>query len=415
MEVVMVIIVGAVGWYLFTMLVSAGTRTVGAAAKAAVGKGSFSDNMEVAFQGMGQLEARFQDARFGENEDGPAFKAIEVKGLFPVAKNRNAGFITSVFDSTGEEWAPVLSTIELFQEPDSIVYQHTSEVGNVGPDQGFIRWARVGAVVPELLQPPFSGQRDFIVVLRLVDLDNLPSIELGRNDENDPGILWTSTLGFQYSVTDKGYQEVAEHRDKARALSVQIGMAVAMADGSLDDSEGLVLKEWIIKMISAFSGEKHAHLKKLYNNAMTHAYDLASEGDLTLSVLTEQLNEIADRSSRYETIELCFDVMAADGVADTEELNVIRTVAEALELDFDEIEKLRDQKIVGLDTNISNQASIEDLLGLKDDWDSGRINKHLLAEFQKWNNRLTTLEEGQERDNAQRMLDLIAEARKKHA
>ena len=33
--------------------------------------------------------------------------------------------------------------------------------------------------------------------------------------------------------------------------------------------------------------------------------------------------------------------MAADGVADAEEMNVIRSVAEALDLDADEIEKMR--------------------------------------------------------------------------
>ena len=80
----------------------------------------------------------------------------------------------------------------------------------------------------------------------------------------------------------------------------------------------------------------------------------------------------------------------------------------------DEIEKMRDQKIVGLETNIGSQASIEDMLGIEADWDAGKIKKHLLSEFQKWNNRLNALSEGDERDNAQQMLDLIAEARKKH-
>jgi len=39
---------------------------------------------------------------------------------------------------------------------------------------------------------------------------------------------------------------------------------------------------------------------------------------------------------------------------------------------------------------------------------------HLREEFNKWNNRLNTLPEGVERDNAQQMLGLISDARKKY-
>ncbi len=414
MEAIAGLIVLVIGWVVFRMVLSAGFRTAGAAAKAAVGRGSFSENMELAFHGMGPMEVRLTEANFGENGDGPCFKAIEVKGLFPVSTYRHVGFVTSVFDKTGGDWEPVLSALEAFQEPETVVYQHSSNVGPVSPDQGFVRWVRVGAVVPELLEPPYGGRRKFVAVLRLVDLDDMPSITLGRHIPDESGLLWTRTLEFEHTVTGKGYREAAEHRDQARALSIQIGMAVAMADGSLDDAEGAILKEWVIKVISPFVDEKRAHLKSLYNKAMSDAYDAAKKGDLNLSALTEKLNEIAEKSTRYETIELCFDVMAADGVANSEEMRIIRTVAEALELDYDEIEKMRDQRIVGLSTNVSNQASVEELLGIEADWDVERIKRHLRTEFQKWNNRLNTLAEGSERDNAQRMLEAIAEARKKY-
>ena len=125
-------------------------------------------------------------------------------------------------------------------------------------------------------------------------------------------------------------------------------------------------------------------------------------------------NDIADTSTKYETIELCFDVMAADGVADAEELKVIRLVADALDLDLDEIEKMRDQKIVGLDVNVSKQTSVEEMLGIETDWPEEDIKRYLRTEFQKWNDRMNTLSEGVERDKAQQMLELISEARKKY-
>lgn len=403
-----------IGWMVFRFILSAGAKTVGAATKAAVGKGTFSENMELSFKGMGNMELRFADGRLGENNDGPAFKAIEVKGLFPVNATRHVSFVTSVFDKTDGEFEPVLCPIEVFQEPGSVVYQHTSEIGQVTPDQGFVQWSRVGAVFPDLLEPPYGGHRKFVAVLRLVDDDDMPEINIGYCDTDEDGLIWQWTLEFDHYVSEKGYKEAAEHRAEAKALSVQIGMAVAMADGSLDDSEGIVLKEWISKAIAPFSDEKREQLKSLYNQSMTQAFDAAKNGELSLSALTEKLNDIAEKSVRYETIELCFDVMAADGVVEAEEMRVIRKVAEVLELDFDEIEKMRDQKIIGLDTNVSHQTSVEELLGIETDWDVERIKKHLRIEFQKWNNRLNALDEGDERDNAQRMLELVADARKKY-
>jgi len=414
MEAVLGLVALFIGLIIISNILSAGARTFSAAGKAAVGKGSFSENMELAFQGMNPMTPRFVDAHLGENGEGPPYKAIEVKGLFPVKSPKRVAFITSVMDKTDGESVPVLSAIEAFQEPGSVAYQHITEVGDVSPDQGFVSWVRVGAVIPDLLITPTSGRRKFSAVLRLVNMDRMPSIELGMHDKSDVGLLWIHMLDFEHTVEEKGYLEAAEHRDEARALSVRIGMAVAMADGSLDDVEGTVLKNWIVKMIAPFSGEKRDHLKGVYNEAMSHAYDAAKSGDLSLSVLTEKLNDIAEKSIRYETIELCFDVMAADGVADAEEMKVIRKVAEALELDFDEIEKIRDQKIIGLDTSVSKQSSVEDLLGIEADWEVDRIKKHLRIEFQKWNNRLNALEEGGERDNAQSMLDMIANARKKY-
>ena len=319
-------------------------RTMGAAAKSAVGKGSFSDNMDLAFKGMQPLEIRFKDGHLGDDEDSLVTKEIEGRGLFPLSKATRIGFVTSVFDETGEEWEPVLSAIEVFQEPTNNVYQNVMEVGQVAPNQGFVSWGRLGIVLPDILQPPYGGNRQMVALLRMIDLDNEPSIHFGRHEKDDPGLLWTGVLKFEYNFLDKGYSEAAEHRDEARAIALKIGIAVAMADGSLDTSEGECLKEWIIRTIDTFTDDKQAELKRLYNDAMREAYAQATKGNLSLSALTARLNEIGEKKLKYDAIELCFDVMAADGVADARELKTIRQVADALGLDLEEIENFATKK-----------------------------------------------------------------------
>ena len=380
----------------------------------AFGRGKSSENTELEFKGMAPLEIRFNDKWVGKTGNKFLAKEIEARGVFPVNRTVRAAFVTSVFDKTSGTLEPVISATEGFQEPDSVVYQHRAEAGSLSPGYGWPHWVRLGVILPGILQPPVGGQRRLIGMLRMVDMDNLPAITHGFAQEDESGLLWTGALEFDYVFDEKGYKETVENRDESMALALKIAMAVAWADGSLNEIEEQILKTWVIRAIAPFSERKQESLKALYNDAMRDAYHAARDGSLSWRELTERLNEIGEKKTRYEAIELCFDVMAADGVAHREEMKAIRRIAESLELDLDEIERMRDQKILGLDTNASAQASAEDLLGIETDWTRVRIRKHLRIEFQKWNNRLNTLAEGIERDNAQRMLDLIAEARSKY-
>lgn len=415
MEGILAIGAIVVGWIILRIVIGSGVKTIRAGARTAAGKGSFNENMGVAFRGLDPFELRFNDVTLGDDGNGPLVKAIECKGLFPVNVSGNVAFLVSVFDQTSEELQSVISVLEDFQEPLSSAFQSKMELGDIEPDVGLVSWVRVGAILPEILQPPYGGRRSLLAVCRFVDADDPPTIHLGYHTKDDDRILWQTTLEFEHHFADNGYIEAADYRDEARALSVKIGIAIAMSDGRLDGSEGETIQAWIKNEISAYTQEKQEELKAIYNDAMREAYEAAKTGELSLSEVTSRLNEIGEVSTKYETLELCFDVMAADGVADAAELKIIRKIADALDLDLDEIEKMKDQKIIGLNADLSSQASIQDILGIDPKWSDERTKRHLRDEFQKWNNRLMTLSEGEERDNAQRMLDLISEARAKYA
>jgi tellurite resistance protein len=414
MEAILGIIGFIIVWRLGLWLLSAGARTVGAVGKAAMGKGTVSENMDLAFKGMGEIQFRLKNRHLGENGEGPLAKDVQVKGLIPIHETINLGFIISVFDETDGDFEPVLSAIDTFQEKDSVVYQHISEVGEISPNQGFIEWVSVGVVIPVIIEPPYKGNRELVVLARMVDLDDIPTIHHGFTDKGDNKTLFNKRLTFSHTFKDKGYLEASENKEEAAGICLKIGMVVAMADGTLDDSEGNTLKQWVIKEIEHHGKEKQKVLKKLYNDAMREAYIEAREGELTLSDLTYRLNEIGDKTTKYEAIELCMEVMAADGVADASELNIIKKIAQSLGLDMDEVEKLRDQKIIGLNADVTDHASIEEILDIDPNLSIDQIKKRLRTEFQKWNNRLNTLPEGEERQNAQLMLDRIADARKKY-
>lgn len=410
MEIVLVFI----GIVIFNLVWRAFFKAAGAVGNTLVGKGSLKENMEFSFKGMQPFEFKLEDVHLNEDGTGPKLKAVMGKGLFPLEYDANIAVVTSVFDETGGELEPVISALDSFQEPDSVAYQAKNDIGYAKSGTGFIKWVRLGVAIPDLIEPPYSGKRKMLVVVRVVDLDNPPHIEHGFH-QTDDGIIFQRSLRFEHEFTEKGYIEASEHKEESVALSLKIGMAVAMADGSLDDSEGDVLKHWIVKSIAPFKDEKKDRLKGLYNEALRESYAQALDGKLSLSQLTDSLNDMGDKTGKYEALELCFEVMAADGVADPEEIKLIHKVADALSLDMKEVEAMRDQKILGLKTNVSDNASIEVMLGIDGAWSHDQIKRHLRTEFQKWNNRLNTLPEGEEKDNAQLMLHQISEARKKYA
>lgn len=341
-----------------------------------------------------------------------ALKRIMFRGLLPNDQEMELGYIVSAFDSTGEELEVVISLLEQSQEPDTIAFQVVGDMGCIGGGLSITDWVQMGAIAPEFIQTPRSGTREITLVVRIYDMRNPPSIHVGFGGSDES--LWMGTVKFEYTFTEKGYQEEAEHREEAESISLKIGMAVAMADGVLDDEEGEVLKAWILKSVSPYSDEKQAYLKKLYNSSMREAFAAAQAGTLALTPLVERLAEIGDKKSKYDAVELGMDIMVADGVADPEEMIVIRRVAEALDLDMGEIEKMREHVTLDLVAHVSGEAGLESLVGLEKSWSDEQKRKHLRTEFQKWSNRLNSLQEGGDRDSAQAMLENIAMLRKKY-
>ena len=325
----------------------------------------FGNKNNSSYGGMAPFQARLVDIRLGENSDGPRAKQLQAKGLIPLKRTTSVGFITSVFDNTSGSLEPVHCYIEEFQEPETIAYQHLADTGVASPNQGFLDWVPLGIVIPEIIRTPYSGNRNIVVMFRMVDLNNKPDIYLGFRDKHDDGIIWHEALTFNYNFPDKGYEEEAEHRDEANAISVKIAIAVAMADGSLDDSEGEVIKLWVKRIVESYRNEdKKAHFKSVYNLAMKEAYHAALNGNLNLNELTSRLHKISDKDTRYKTIELCQEIMVADGVADVEEIKTITKIAESLGLDLDEVKKIQDQKIINLDSTASGHADIETIIGI---------------------------------------------------
>jgi len=403
MEAILGIIVVGVGYYIMISIIGAGARAVGRGVKKVVtGKDTY----------FGPPQLKFVDEKL-EGTD-IVFKKIMFRGNISAPRTMNAASSISAFDATNgdDDLDFLISLVDQAQEPDTVCFGMMNNIGQVNEGDAFTDWVQLGAIAPDLVQGPKSGNRTIKVVIRLFNANNPPSIRAGFSDGGETFLV--KTLEFDHFFKEKGYEEAAQDREEAQALSLKIGVAVAMADGSLDDAEGEVLKNWIVREVSAYGEEKQKRLKKMFNESLKEGFAQAQSGNLALSPLVDRLAEIGEKKTKYDAVELCFDVMAADGVADPEEMVVIRKVADALGLDMDEIEKMRESVTLNLSTSLTSEEGLESLVGIEEGWSDDQKKKHIRTEFQKWSNRLNSLPEGDERDAAQNMLDNLSALKKKY-
>lgn len=338
---------------------------------------------------------------------------VMVKGLIPVSRSSDIALAISAFDTTTDELRPVISIIKDMSEPASRVYQSWQEAGIVKINEGWNKWICAGTFIPELSIFPESGERSLTFVTRVMHSNHRNLINIGHVDYEK--IIADTEATVNLSVVGRGYIEAAEDREKVYAQTIKLAVCVAMSDGVFDDSEGEVIKNWMMRVIDFSPEGKRANLKRKLNRSFSTAHEQASAGKLSFSVITKALNKISDNSERFEAVELCMDVMAADGVADEKELEVIANIADALGLDFAEIEKMKDQRLISLQSSAQDNTSMETLLGIKPEWSSSEIKSHLRNAFKKWNGRTQSLTDETEKQQAQKMLDLIAEARNKYS
>ncbi len=322
----------------------------------AVGQHRLPINEMVASLGLGPLEARLAAPDDEDEPKGLFLKNIQVKGIFPIDRAQKLGFVTSVFDRTDGSYEPVNSALNEFQDDNTVVYQHSAEVGCVDPNKGFTEWVKTGVVVPQILETPGRGVRQLVALVRLVDLDNKPIIANEYNQPDHPGLIWQRNLPFDCMVDRRGYLELPELSDEARSICVRIAMILLVRNSSLDSRATEMLKRWMVKNHKRATGERQSHLRIELIRGMREGYHAVTNRDFDLKKFVQRLNDIDDNGVKYAAIDLCLDVMTTDETVRLHHFKLVDSIARALNLDLAEIMKIRDIRISGLAALVTNDV-----------------------------------------------------------
>ncbi len=339
---------------------------------------------------------------------------IYVKGDPLASLDYPSCLIFKLYDK--EKHLPILSTFEVASEDSTRVFEHTVSIGNMNskywPD-----WVQMSAVIPEALIGPHKGKRSLELRCFAWYEDWKPKFVNGFLPEGtkEDGFISTVIHEFEIVLGNVGYLEIDPDRLEVQKASIRLAVLISMADGALDISEGNEIKSWIEGIIVSSPQSQKKKIKDTLNQALEDAFQDAKFNNIDLAKVCMNIKDRGSKADKFNLVELCLDVMAADGEADKEELKQVGKIAEMVGVSYDEINKMKDKRLVKLNPNVASNASAEETLGINPSWSKEKINSHIITQYSKWNGRLNSLPEGTERENAQKMLDLIAEARKKYS
>lgn len=336
-------------------------------------------------------------------------------GVLPNPTAMDLSAALYLYDS--ETNLPFLSNFSQTDEsPDSRVFRRDVNFGYGAPGQYFPNPVPLSNIILEGIQHPHQGERNINVILYFFDKNYPVIFRDGAMVQGKENLIHYSDLKVSLSFDEPGYMDEIENADAAKPLMVEIAMQMAMSDGSLDKSEGDIIKKWIKNQIKSVSESKKDELKNRLNNSLESSYEKLSNGE-DISNSIKKFNSLASKNLKYQLIEFCLDVLSADGVADEAELKNLENLTLEIDLNFDEVKRMKDKTLVKIQTKPSSggqSASDESLIGMDIDLTKDEALQFIKKEYRKWNGRLNTLNPGNERDNAQRMLDALARLREKY-
>lgn len=325
---------------------------------------------------------------------------IEIKGLIHAPrKNYPVLHRVRIMDVTKGDSAPIICQIEELQAPDTVFFQYTSAEPSVLPyaDSTMPNWTTVLTVPIDALTFPRKGTRNLSFVVSILSCDT-------------SRVLAEATAAIEFPNSQLGYIDHRDNRNKGEVLTAKLAVATSAADGQMESAEGSILQEWIKKVVCSAGSGQEAEAKKRLNVAVEEAMAaIRSPAGLGIYPMCESLKKVATPAQRYEALQLCLKIAQADSKAEGAELKLLMTMAHWLEVDFEKF-------MVMLHKHLPvhmQPAPSEDILGIHADMTKEEKKKQLISQRKKWGD-LVKHRDTKKREQAERMLELLAEAWRRH-
>lgn len=356
---------------------------------------------------MQPIEARVRHIPAAGADGLPDHYLVETRGVTAVSPSRELVAIAMLDDTTDgtSEPLPVLSLLDWQQASSSPIFFDKTKIGVWnGHVFGTEDWTSLEIrIFPQVLRAPYSGTRTMRVRVQIYD--DASSSDLA---------FWSTDLTLTCDLDEVGWMEQSERREVSERCAIRMAMSVAVATDGIDAAEKSVIRSWAKDQLDYVADAYRQERKAELNRILIEAIEDANSGEIDLGAEIQRLRDNGTQGGRLEAVELCIAVMGADGRADHEELEQVNKIAKKLEVDDVWFAQLRDKAVSAI--AVSSEGSAEELaavLGIDLSQDQATIRAQLNAAFDRWSSRSTSVSDPDKRAEAERMLDVVAEARTK--
>ena len=257
-----------------------------------------------------------------------------------------------------------------------------------------------------------EGKRKLEFRLDVVSATQPPVYLLGRAVDLKDGIYCSTKQRLTHEFAEPGYDDHRENHQRIEELTIKLAMAVSAVDGAMDEQEGAVIREWLHKRVAGIENEERRNEEKQrYNGYVQSAYEAAKANQISLELVAAEICDLAGSAEKYDALELCLHVAGADNTAEQSELDLIRSLARQLDVNYERLRSM-EEKILPIAIH-ATEGNVDEMLGITPAMSTGDIRKHLNREYRKWNDRQSS-NDPDVREQAIEMLRLIAESRRRH-
>jgi len=197
------------------------------------------------------------------------------------------------------------------------------------------------------------------------------------------------------------------------AGTMTVGAYCALGDGNLNNRELETLRRWKKEFVSKIGDGVQSRV----SSAMELEINSSTTG-VTEQRLHTACSRLKDLGEPFKTMTmgLAFEIVAADHKIEPAEMACLHKIARLLDISdtkFKDLEEkhLRPIQLKEATSGQSNANANEQLLGINPSWTKEEKLAKLTSEFSKYNARMQTIRNDEQRAQCRRMLEIIAAMR----
>lgn len=348
-----------------------------------------------------------------DDEDDLDVLIFQIKGVVPDVPG---GLSIGCLQLFGSNDRPLQIISPEYQEKETLFFRQflwDSEEDRIfffDSDALWTDWCGVGGHPALFLIPARSGAQRVRARLSLFPVahEKIPEFRGGKcvSDATPAAVIDSPTITVTFPL---GYQEKEQEAEEAVGAAIQLAAIAAHSDGEIRQEELDAIRQSAQKRTSSFS-ESAAAKARLQTIARDSLKLAGSSATQLRSKAVATLRGLGQEEYSLQAIELCVEVLAADGEADTAEMDFVYGLCGDLEIQRDLVREMLGKRVTHNDLQLVNTGNEFAVLGIDPSMDKGEIRAALNKAFRKWNGQVHN-SNPEVAARAKTMLDLIGKVR----